>query len=199
MGGKYVELPFDCGICVGRNTLVELVETDYVLVGDDDFNYGPDSHLEIMLKLNEIADIVGGRVRQGGIIRDYQGFMEHNGNQIVWRRLLLDSWKNYKTFRYKPCDLTFNFFICNKKIFEKVKWDEQIKVAFEHSEFFLSAKEAGLKVIFTPHCIVDHKLLGLEKTLEYSQYRNRRSDKERFFKKRNLESCIDMSGFMDTL
>ncbi len=39
-GIEYYKLPFDSGICVGRNFLIEKVKTPYILVGDDDFRLG---------------------------------------------------------------------------------------------------------------------------------------------------------------
>ena len=36
---EYIQLPYDSGVCVGRNELVKQVDTEYVLVGDDDFFY----------------------------------------------------------------------------------------------------------------------------------------------------------------
>jgi GT2 family glycosyltransferase len=51
-GARYIELPFDSGVCVGRNTLMKHVETEYVLVGDDDFFYDETTgvdHMRLLL------------------------------------------------------------------------------------------------------------------------------------------------------
>jgi GT2 family glycosyltransferase len=198
-GGDYIELPFDGGICVARNRMVEHVKTKYCLIGDDDFYYSPDAHLEIMLDFMGIADVCGGRVREKGLMRDYQGFMEIKDNQLVYRRLLLDAWQHYHNYRYKDCDITFNFFIAPTKRLKETKWDEKIKVSYEHSDWFLLAKEAGMRVVFTPHCVVDHKPELDVKTDfgDYHVYRNRRVDRDHFFHKRGLKSAVDMNGFMD--
>lgn len=198
-GGAYIDLPFDCGITTARNEMVKNVNTRYCLIGDDDFYYTPEAHLEIMLEFMQIADVCGGRIIENGNIRDYQGFIEDHGDQLVYRKLLLDAWKNFKTYRYKDCDLTFNFFMAPTRILKRVKWDENIKVSYEHSDWFLTAKEAGLRVIFTPHCVVTHKP-ELDEPIDqdrYSKFRNRRTDRDYFFEKRGLKSCIDMSGYMD--
>jgi GT2 family glycosyltransferase len=198
-GGEYIELPFDCGITTARNLLVNQVKTKYVLIGDDDFYYTPWAHLEIMLEFMQKADICGGRIYENGKMRDYQGFIRHEGSQLIYNKLLLDAWKHFNGYRYKDCDLTFNFFITKTSIAKEIHWDEKIKISYEHSDWFLSIKDAGYSVIFTPHCVVNHKP-KLEKEFDkdtYAQFRNRRMDRDYFFEKRNLESCIDMSGFMD--
>jgi len=200
--GKYIHLPFDCGLPYGRHRLLEQAETPYILIGDDDFYYTGDVELEKMVTLLGTADIVGGRVRQDGNIGNYQGFIEHTKNQLLYRKLLLDDWKHYKGLRYKLCDVTYNFFVAPTEVVKDVRWDENIKVAYEHSDFFLTAKEKGYKTAFTPHCIVDHKPkveIPEADQEKYMKFRNRREDKEYFFKKRNLESAVDMNGFMDKL
>lgn len=203
LGGEYYELPFDCGIAVGRNTLVGKVKTDFVLIGDDDFYYEQESNLEAMLTLLEISDVAGGGVRQDGKLLGYQGFMRIEGDHLQYQRLLLDAWENHKGLRYKPCDLTFNFFIGKRDVLLAAGWDENIKVAYEHSDFFLTLKELGYKVVFTPHSIVTHKPdfinISEEVRNEYKRYRMRREDKERFFNKRHLKTMTDMWGYTDSL
>lgn len=198
-GGTYITLPFDCGITSARNAMVRGVKTQFCIIGDDDFYYTPEAHLEIMLEFMQMTDVCGGRIIENGKIRDYQGFIDDLGDQLVYHRLLLDAWKNFHKLRYKDCDLTFNFFMAPTKVLRRVKWDENIKVSYEHSDWFLTAREAGLRVIFTPHCVVTHKP-ELDTPIDihrYSQYRNRRCDRDYFFIKRGLKSCIDMNGYMD--
>ncbi len=202
-GAKYFELPFDCGICVGRNMLVDRIKTIYTMVGDDDFFYTPGAKVNKMLEFMRERpefDLIGGRIEEGGSVRNYQGFIDFYPGHFIYRSLELDKFKTADCgLQYKACELTFNFFVAKTEMLKAVRWDEQIKVAYEHSTFFIDAKKAGKKVAFTPDAIVVHKPpITKAITKEYHDYRNRKSDKERFFSKYNLAYVVDMRGRRDS-
>lgn len=44
----YTTLPFDSGLSAGRNALLKRVETEYFVLNDDDFVYGPQADLQWM-------------------------------------------------------------------------------------------------------------------------------------------------------
>jgi glycerol-3-phosphate cytidylyltransferase len=188
---EYMELPFDCGITVTRNLMLKKVKTDYILVGDDDFYYGQEANLDKMVKLMDIADVCGGRVRENEI-RNYQAFMDIIDNSLIYTPLVLENFDEHKGVKYKKCDLTFNFFIAKKNI---PPWDEKIKISYEHSDYFLTLKQCGYKVVFTPDAIVDHKPFvdGLDLST-YAIFRDRKYDKEYFFKKWFIERAVDIHG-----
>jgi GT2 family glycosyltransferase len=197
-GIRYVELEYDCGLCKARNELVKLVNTDYVLIGDDDFKYEEGAKVDEMLQiidLNDQVDLIGGRIREGGQIKNYQGYIEEYNNHFVYLPLT-------NLEQVAQVDLTFNFFVAKTAAVKAVQWDEQIKVAYEHSSFFIDFKRAGYKAYFTPDSIVIHKPAintpPRENHNKYKQFRSRRSDKKRFFEKYGIEYVIDMNGFRDT-
>lgn len=202
VGAEYHLMPFDSGVCYARNRLVELAKTDYVLVGDDDFEYNQDAKVEQMLRFmekNKGFDVIGGRVKEGGVLRNYQGFIDLNVGHFHYHALNVDEIKYDKCevsgLRYCKADITFNFFIGKRSKLLAVKWDEQIKVAFEHSDWFIMLKQANGNVAFSPDPIVVHKPnIGFKPSAEYLDFRNRKSDKRRFFTKHNLAYVIDMGG-----
>lgn len=201
----YIKLPFDCGLCVARNKLVGMAQTDYVLIGDDDFQYSATDNVDKMLALlneRDDIDLIGGRIMEGGQVRNYQGYIEEFPGHFIYRALDLE--REYEVaagLRFVPVDLTFNFFVARKKAVEKTLWDEHIKVAYEHSTFFIDFKRAGFKTAFTPDAIVIHKpFIGNQekrKVNDYKFFRNRKSDKRRFFEKFKLNYVIDMGGKKD--
>jgi GT2 family glycosyltransferase len=199
-GARYYQLPFDCGICVGRNILVEKIKTPYTLIGDDDFYYDNRAKVEEMLEVVRAkeADLVGGRVEEGGITKNYQGFIFDKGKHFVYEKLPDQLANGDKLVKV---DITFNYFVARTKMLKDVKWDEQIKVAYEHSAFFIDAKRKGYSVCFHPKAIVIHKPF-IEKSDpgEYEQYkffRMRKNDKKRFFQKYQIDYVIDMGGRKD--
>lgn len=200
LGIRYIELDYDCGLCKARNELVKLVNTDYILIGDDDFKYTDESKVDEMLWMIEThkdIDLIGGRISESGQIKNYQGFIEEHNKHFIYKPLEIK-----ENAGIVPVDLTFNFFISKTGAVKAVKWDEQIKVAYEHSSFFIDFKRAGYKAFFTPDSVVIHKPplsnLSGDNHKQYKQFRSRKSDKKRFFEKYNLDYVIDMNGVRDT-
>lgn len=204
IGARYIQLPYDSGVCVGRNTLLKNVETPYVLVGDDDFFYTETAKADEMVAFLEAHpefDQIGGRVSENGIIRNYQGYTERRTNHIHVHALDLEKaeYQTHGALRYCPADLTFNYFVARAEAVKAVPWDEEIKVAYEHLSWFLDFKAAGYKSAFTPDAIVVHKPghVDPKEEQEYRAFRMRRSDKERFFKRFNIDYTIGMNGAKD--
>lgn len=202
---KYVVLPYDSGVCVARNRLVQLVETEYVLVGDDDFFYTPEARVDEMaafLDGHPEFDTIGGRVKQDGVIRNYQGYIHERPRSIHLEPLDLETgflFDDKTTLLYKKADLTFNYFLARTEKVKKTPWDENIKVAYEHLTWFIDFKKDGGKVAFSPDPVVIHKPQHIDpkQESEYPAFRNRRCDKERFFKKYDIDYTVTMNGTRD--
>ena len=204
---KYIEVEYDAGVCKARNLLVSLVKTKYILIGDDDFKYYEKSEIDKMedfLDEHKEFDLIGGRTVEGGAIKNYQGFIHQYDDHFKYEALDLKENTFNKCDKtgllYKPCDLTFNFFIARTEAVKDTLWEEKIKVAYEHSTFFIDFIRKGHRVAFTPDILVIHKPI-LEEKIEdignYLNYRYRKSDKKTFFKRFNISSVIDMDGRRD--
>lgn len=203
-GGRYIVMPFDSGVCYARNRLVELAETEFILVGDDDFYYNKDAKVKEMVKFlknNSKYSLIGGRIFEKGKVLDYQGHIDINEDHFHYKLLDPEKLKKCKKskLRFQTADITFNFFVSRREDIKGVKWDEKIKVAYEHSDWFIMLKKAGgRKVAFTPDAIVIHKpehvQLSKELKKEYAQFRNRRSDMHYFFAKHKIQYSIGFRG-----
>ena len=204
----YIDLQFDSGVCVARNRLIEGVDTEFVMVGDDDFYYvdGKDSKPMVreMIEFLEVMgnyDLIGGRIFEAGSLRNYQGHFEMGDGFLRYHKLPMEVFDKAilpsGELKYKNADLTFNYFVARTEKVKKVPWDEKIKVAYEHSSWFLDFKDAGNKVAFSPEPIVIHKPQIRERYPEYMEYRVRKNDKKRFFSRHNLRFIQDMNGNID--
>lgn len=204
----YIDLPFDSGVCVARNRLVEGVDTEFVMVGDDDFYYIKDKNsnpmVREMIEFLEVMgdfDLIGGRIFEAGSLRNYQGHFEMGDGFLRYHKLPMEVFDRAiipsGELKYKIADLTFNYFVARTEKVKQVPWDEKIKVAYEHSSWFLDFKDAGNKVAFSPEPIVIHKPIINERYPEYIKYRIRRNDKKRFFDKHNLRFIQGMKGHID--
>ena len=201
-GAEYFKMPFDSGVCFARNRLVERVKTDYVLIGDDDFFYTKIANVDLMLSFlrkNTELDLLAGRVIEGDLIRNYQGKIKFGEDYIVLEKTELNEYEEKDGLRFKRSDLVFNYFVAKTKAIKSVKWDEEIKVAYEHLDYFISLKRAEKKVAFTPDALVIHKpFLSMPISKEYLSFRSRKNDREYFFIKHGLAYVIDMNGYKDS-
>lgn len=200
VGGKYIQLEYDSGVPAGRNRLMDLVKTKYVLVGDDDFLYDKKAKVDKMVKFleeNPEFDLIGGRVFENGQVKNYQGYIDiyddHLDYIIVHENEVTKKDKK-SGLRYKKVDLTFNFFIARVESIRDVPWDEHIKVAFEHSHWFINLKKNNKVVAFSPDPIVDHKKQGYGVSNEYKKFRLRKSDRHYFFDSLGIEYAKGMRG-----
>lgn len=200
-GARYIVLPFDSGVCIARNRLMEFVDTEFVLVGDDDFFYTPEANVDKMLaflKNKKQFSLVGGRIFESGNVKNYQGHIRIFDDHFEYENIDVEGGKfdRKSGIRYQRVDITFNYFVARTEDIRPVKWDEKIKVAFEHSDWFIGLKKAGIKVAFTPDAIVKHKPehIKCERMIDYSAYRNRRSDEHRFFEKHGIKYSIGFRG-----
>jgi hypothetical protein len=187
---------------------VEASDTEFVLVGDDDFRYGPTAIVDQMtafLRHHAEFDLIGGRITEGGKLKDYQGFMKIVGRQLRETPLDLADVQHEEiigeySLGYAPCDLTFNYFVARRDKLLATPWDEKIKVTYEHDSWFLDFKAAGGKVAFSPEPIVEHKPSDIERRISpsYGGYRMRQDDIAYFFKKHELDSFRDFRGNIRT-
>lgn len=194
---EYYHLPWDQGVCVGRNFLIDKVKTPYLVVGDDDFEYGLDANLDELRILMEVADLAGGAIREKGAVHHYEAFMTIDGSLMVYKALPMSDWDVHKDVKYKACDLTYNFFMIKTEVAQRVRWDEKIHVMYEHSDFFLRLKPS--KVVYAPNSIADHKLKYHHPTQQYQASRFSKADRPYFFEKWGLTRRIDMHGFVDEI
>jgi hypothetical protein len=195
---EYIKTEFDIGLGAARNILSRAVKTKYILVGDDDFFYTPCCGLHNLLHLMDVADIACGRVEEDGKFKDYQcNISRQDDGTLKWTNVVPD-YAFHDGIPYQKVDLAFNFYIAKTAKIRGL-WDDRIKVAYEHSDFFLSAKAQGLTAVYTTFATVIHKPLHIPRVHgKYSEFRNRKSDKEWFFLKWGADAYEDASGNRDS-
>ena len=158
---------FNIGLSAGRNIAVSHVDTEYFVLLDDDYIFTEKTDIGKLYSIlkEEKADIVAGEqinIPSKAIV-DFYGDLE-----IKDKVLSLKKRKNKEVLK---CDLVPNFFIASSSIKDKIKWDDRLKIGGEHLDFFLRAKEIGLKVFYTSHVKINHNV-GMNRGKEYTKYRN---------------------------
>lgn len=182
----YYNLPQDSGLSYGRNFLLELVETPYFLLCDDDFAIDKNLHLHELTNLLEEhqLDILGGYFRNYKIVKSFKDRLIVMAQKVLRYELdtnyigTIQTEKDVLTVNYQrkqfpdfiETDLCHNFFLAKTASIKAMHgWDNELKLQ-EHTEFFLRAKQAGIKVGFTNKMSVKH---FPEHTKDYSAQRGR--------------------------
>ena len=135
-GVEMITLPYDSGISVGRNAALDIIDSKYFLLLDDDFVFSRRQKLgELIAEMEKYPniDILGGRVI------DLPFYIVHNFHDTPFTSNKPEKIKiGTKYGQNKVVTKTQNFFIARTEAVKKVKWNESLKVA-EHTDFFTRA------------------------------------------------------------
>ncbi len=152
-GVTTLELPYDSGVSAGRNHGLARVETEFLLLLDDDFIFNRKTDLEPALQQLIAApeiDIMGGQVVDLPLYlsTDFiRAPLFATGQQSI---LPLGSTAAGLTVY----DKVANFYIARTESIRKVGWDEQLK-RLDHNDFFSRARGV-LLTVFNPAFRVLH-------------------------------------------
>lgn len=142
---NYFYLEHNCGISEGRNKIIEKVKEDYILLLDDDFVITEEINYKNVIKQLEKSDNI---ILISGILYDIKdsgtsmlkyAFDVEIKDRKIQKKDLSRVFIN-DIIKYRQSDLMINFFIAKRKLFDKVKWDERLKIGTEHMDFFLKIK-----------------------------------------------------------
>lgn len=192
---KYIELPFNSGLSKGRNIGIKNVDTKYVVVLDDDFEFTKQTKIDILYDYikNTDLDIVGGKVWS----LNKKNFHEFCGNIDICNNIITHTKKLHKKEKnLHYCDVILNFFIAKTDDLLKYTWDDDLKIVGEHLDFFLTIKDK-LKVGYTPNVIINNGNKGnyLNNTF-YNSFRLKNTDVyiHKLLKKWNKNKLISYYG-----
>lgn len=187
---KYIKADFDVGIGVGRNIMIDAVDTPYAVYLDDDFVFIDSTDLTKFRELlaQNVADIVGGGCTERGRTRRYHGKLNIEDNVLHYISGNLDegyifSRQTNEKISYERVDILLNFFMGKTDILKKLKWASDLKIC-THTEFFIRAcKEC--RIAYCPDVWVHH---AQTRHPEYNNFRNR-NDRAASLAKHGVTSC----------
>ena len=144
---EHLKLPHDSGISRGRNAALELVETPYLLLLDDDFVVQPDHEVLDAIALLEESDeydiLCFRQSRDSGKSwSSWASDFRHDSKRNTLHRIAA---QQPITGIVQRVDMGLNAFVARTERIREVKWDDELKVG-EHWDFFWRAKQAGLRV-----------------------------------------------------
>lgn len=175
-------LPFDSGFGAKANHGVGICDRPYVLIASDDFNFDDPKASVGVQKLVEVLDvnpevsIASGRVNSN----PYEADLEIVGDECFEKRAQLDSsrWSSVTPggARYYKVDLTVNYSLIRREVFDKCRWDGgEVKIGGgEHGAFYLDLKQEGFTTVYVEGVNVN-ELKGTTdwSSAEYHKYRAR--------------------------
>ena len=195
-GHKVICLPFDSGFGIKSNAITDALSREFLLVGSDDFDFYPSDVARGIKKMESVLDrapvlsIVSGRVSG----RAYEFMLMEENGVVCEGPCGFDDWD------YPPvvgmCDLTVNYNLIRKEVFDKVRHDD-VKIGDgDHAAFFLDVKHAGFKVGYVPGVSINQQL-GRDSE-RYQQFRRRANNPERScFVKRGITKYVLGNGQVD--
>lgn len=150
----YHHVNFDIGLSAGRNYGMDLINTEFFILLDDDYKFIRRTKVERFLELIEKhdLDVLGGRWLQNGTYRGYEYNLELRDNQLFLVAEPLEQLdKDVDLY-----DMVLNFFIARtQKIRTENRWDEKLKLV-EHTDFFLNGKAKGVSVGYCSDIVIKH-------------------------------------------
>ena len=197
-GHVYHWLPKDSGFGAKANAAIPFFDRPYVLIGSDDFDFeGPNVRrgIERMLAIldgDPQISVASGRVNN----QPYERLLELGHD---WAKERQGYYENRRTkgIDYQLCDLTVNYSLIRREVFDKVRWDDDVKIGGgEHGAFFIDLKRAGFKVALVSGASIKELPANASwRHRDYLTLRGRARDPERpCYIRRGINHYITSSG-----
>jgi hypothetical protein len=190
------EFPFDSGFGMKSNWIAKNFTREYLLVASDDFDFYPLSVFWGLERLIDIldytdVDIASGRVND----HPYEFDLEDLGDMIIEHPVA--TLTEPQALWFTQCDLTVNYSLIKRRVFEKVGWMDEAKIGQgEHGVFFLDCKRTGFKTAYVPRVNINTQ--RKPDPPEYKRYRSRAASPERLcFVKRGIKTYVLGNGQVD--
>ena len=192
-GHKVIHLPFDAGFGAMSNAIIDALVTDFYLVGSDDFDFTPTyvrPGIERLLDVLESTDV---DVASGRVRGPYEFDLEIRGDEVIEHKVNIPA---HPVPYYVTCDVTVNYSLFKKRVFEKIRWDDEIKICGgEHGAQFYDIKKSGYKVAWVPNVFIGEQS-GVDSP-RYMQYRSRGGKSRPAFDKRGIRKWVLGTGQVD--
>jgi cytidyltransferase-like protein len=197
---QLVNVPFDSGVTAARNAGVKALAPrhKYAVIVEDDIGFTSTTDLSKWRDILDAEPTVGVAGCQLRVITDYAGDYPQNYEAEIdikdrtafLRRIESPEMKATAAgTRYHFSDIVLNCFMARRATLDSLAWDEQIKSAPEHCDWFFGLKyKTDWKVVFAPDVTLAHfKERASEFDENYKAYRKRPGAFEYFGKKWSVD------------
>lgn len=181
----YIKVPEGSGISFQRNTALAAVKTKYFLLVDDDYICNEKTHIVSLYEpvKNGTYDIIWWEMDE----IDGDNFDFHWKYEIYNNELFHFVWISNDS-NWIKCDTIVNFFVSETSRILKIWWwDNNLKFALEHDDFFLNAKKHNLTIWYLGNIRVIHDHL-----IKHHWWPKSANCIEYFCKKRGVDNKIEI-------
>jgi hypothetical protein len=186
-------LPFNSGLSISRNSMIDKLKEPFSLIVDDDFEITEETRLQDFLEVlhDKNIGIVGGHLKKHS---DYHYRLLFQKNKLYYVQLKPLQY-NYtpvtrikEPVQYLYCDIVLNFSLIKKEVFDDIRWDDELKLV-EHTDFYLRLKKLNKwKVAFVPSVKAEHQnKTNSSQYLSFRQIINTKESLNLFSKKWNIQ------------
>ena len=152
---QWIDVPADCGLSYARNALVARASTPFVQLLDDDFVLDHSSRLDILLatlsasRFDIASAIIPADVKKFNF--NYRGKLNVTSSETL--EVAAGQYSVVENCFH--VDFVPNVFMARRAALSRVQWDPVLKLG-EHQDFFLRAKQAGLRILSCDNVHVIH-------------------------------------------
>lgn len=204
-------LPFDSGFGAKANAGVAANDREFVLIASDDFEFAKPGVAEGIGRMVTVLDndpdigVASGRV--GG--NPYEGHVVQGVDPITDEVYLQEipltpypdgsDWQHADGVPYHVVDLTVNYCLVRKEVFDYVKWDEDYKIGGDHYTWMRDVRMAGFRIAYVHGANINQipAFPGSEHR-DYGKYRARaKRALPLFFHKQGIDRYVGFDGRVD--
>lgn len=199
-------MDFDIGFGAKNNEALKHCDRPYALIYSDDFICDSDSAQGVlkMLRVLEHDSVIGvasGRVDDNPYEGDIVEEVREDG--MIHMKLVKprNSWHDLKGAPFTLCDMTVNYNLVRREVFEHVRWHEEFKIGGDHLLFYQQVKAAGFLTAYV-HGVNVHQqgARAGDVMIQYHDARGRaRLALPDLFRRMNWYKFTGLDGRVDTI
>lgn len=197
---ELIRLPFNSGLSMGRNKMVELVKTPYTLLLEDDFVFTEEtdiSKFKTLIESEPKVGVVGGMCLEGRFkIEQHYEFIPELKNGVLIHKFDGDNYFEVKGIKAKQTGCVLNFGLFKTQLLKEIKWDDELKLS-EHLDFYLRLNKTDWKILYTPQVKIIHNRGGEGDYREYRQMS--KIFQIKMYKKNKINKIISINGLVGEL
>ncbi len=147
----FIPIPYDSGLSIGRNTLVDTIDTPYTFLVDDDVIFGDNADIECLyqaLRLHKL-DLAAASCRKDGVLRPFEGHFKIVGEYLIQQYGSITNYNGISAY-----NIVNNVWLAKTDSIKPIRWEDSLKLG-EHIDWFLKAWLAELKITYMPNVVID--------------------------------------------
>jgi glycosyltransferase involved in cell wall biosynthesis len=189
----YVETDFDLGLSADRNIGVDQVQSEFVLIMDDDVVLREETRLDQMLATAKRRQtVVSARQMDFGVTEQiFHGLFETQSAALVMRDA------GFSGDPIAEVHYTHNFFVAPTELVRSIRWDPALKMG-EHWDFFWRMRASGRAPVVCTDLFYDHYPM---RSPGYRRFRQRAADfskaalaKHGFTELKRIKNALSVHG-----